>query len=103
MFVIITFVFYQVFLKLLSFHRFLSGIPSISICGTDKTVLYTVGQKTALKTYAISASGAITSDAVNSSASQYLCCFLAKEKKLIVYDLKNKIMLVSDDLKVSVA
>jgi len=57
--------------------------------------LYTFEQSPPGKTYPIGASGAITSEAEDGKNSQYLCCFQAKEKKLFVLDLKNKIMVVS--------
>lgn len=45
------------------------------------------------KTYPIGSSGAIISDKIDDT--EYLCCFLAKEKRIVVFDLTSKVIVVS--------
>ena len=47
------------------------------------------------KTYPIGASGAIISDVMDDNESEYLCCFLAKNKRMVVFELCSKIIVVS--------
>lgn len=44
------------------------------------------------KTYPIGSSGAIISDKIDDT--EYLCCFLAKEKRIVVFDLTSKTIVV---------
>lgn len=59
-----------------------------------KTVIYTYDQSPPGKTYPIGASGAIISDTMDSSGSEYLCCFLAKDKRMVVFELHTKTVVV---------
>lgn len=44
------------------------------------------------KSYPIGASGAIISDHID--GTEYLCCFLARDKRIVVFDLNSKIVVV---------
>ena len=70
-----------------------SNIGSICITGSEKTVIFSSGRIPPSKTYPIGASGAIISDSMD--GTEYLCCFLAKDKRIVVFDLKSKIIVVS--------
>uniref|UniRef100_A0A7S4S381 Uncharacterized protein n=1 Tax=Ditylum brightwellii TaxID=49249 RepID=A0A7S4S381_9STRA len=72
----------------------LRGVGAIAICGQEKTVLYTHDKTPPGKTLPIGASGAIISDIMDSQGSEYLCCFLAKEKRIVVFELKTKTVVV---------
>ncbi len=73
---------------------------SLSICGAQKTVIFTCGRSPPQgKTYPIGASGAIVSDLMefNEDAQEnceFLCCFLAKDKRMVVFELKSKKVVV---------
>lgn len=71
-----------------------NGIGSIAICGAEKTVIYTHDQSSPGKTYPIGASGAIISDVLDKSGNEYLCCFLAKDKRMVVFELRSKTVVV---------
>jgi hypothetical protein len=75
------------------------NIGSIAICGAQKTVIFSCGQSPPGKTYPIGASGAIISDLMDigetdSSQNEFLCCFLAKDKRMVVFELKSKKIVV---------
>lgn len=72
-----------------------SNIGSIAICGSEKTVIFTYDNVPPGKTYPIGASGAIISDIMDDNESEYLCCFLAKDKRMVVFELYSKIIVVS--------
>ena len=72
-------------------------VGSIAICGTQKTVIYTYGEHPAGKTHPIGASGAITSDLIGPNRNEYMCCFMAKEKRLLVFELRQKSIVVSSN------
>ena len=79
-----------------------SNIGSIAICGSEKTVIFTYDKVPPGKTYPIGASGAIISDRfhMDDNESEYLCCFLAKDKRMVVFELYSKTIVVSKiDLK----
>jgi hypothetical protein len=59
------------------------GVGSIAICGAQKTVIYTHDESPPGKTYPIGASGAIISDEMDNDGSEYLCCFIAKDKRMV--------------------
>ena len=72
---------------------------SISICGAQKTVIFSCGESPQGKTYPIGASGAIVSDLIEfdetrQTSSEFLCCFLAKDKRMVVFELKSKKVVV---------
>lgn len=70
-------------------------VGSIAICGTEKTVIYTFGEDPPGKTYLVGASGAIISDIIGPNKDEYLCCYMAKEKRLAVFELRKKAIVVS--------
>jgi len=61
--------------------------PSIAICGTDKTVIYSYGEDPSGFTFPSGASGAIMSDVLDDK--EYICCYTVKDKKLNIYDIKS--------------
>lgn len=73
---------------------------SVCICGSEKTVIFSPTCSPSSRTYPIGASGAIISDKFQES--EYLCCFIAKEKRVVVFDLVNKFVVVcSENVKPS--
>jgi len=70
------------------------GVGSIAICGAEKTVVYKQDRVPPGKTYPIGASGAIISDEMDKEGSEYLCCFLAKDKRMVVFELSTKTVVV---------
>lgn len=68
------------------------GVGAIAICGAEKTVVYNHDQEPRGKTYPIGASGAIISDEMNNG--EYLCCFLAKDKRMVVFELLTRTVVV---------
>ena len=74
------------------------SVSSVCVCGSEKTVVYSPMSESPARTYPIGASGAIISDKIQ--GSEYLCCFTAKEKRVIVFDLTNKIVVVSSRVHV---
>lgn len=72
------------------------SVSSVCVCGSEKTVIFSPLSKSPARTYPIGASGAIISDEFQ--GSEYLCCFIAKEKRVIVFDLVNKIVVVSSKI-----
>ena len=73
-------------------------IGSIAICGAQKTVIFHSEQSPRGKTYPIGASGAVISDLMDvddtDHKSEFLCCFLAKDKRMVVFELKSKKIVV---------
>lgn len=51
------------------------------------------------KTYPIGASGALLSDIIDETQSEYMCCFLAKEKRMVVFELALKAVVVELQMK----
>jgi hypothetical protein len=74
------------------------SVSSVCVCGSEKTVVYSPMSESPARTYPIGASGAIISDKIQ--GSEYLCCFTAKEKRVIVFDLMNKVVVVSSRVHV---
>ena len=70
------------------------GVGSVAICGADKTVVYKYDRSPPGKVYPIGASGAIMSDEMDNQGSEYLCCFLAKDKRMVVFELTTKTVVV---------
>jgi len=70
------------------------GVGNIAICGAEKTVVYKYDRSPPGKTYPIGASGAIISDEMDNEGSEYLCCFLAKDKRMVVFELSTKTVVV---------
>ena len=71
-----------------------SDIGAISICGSEKTIIFYHDKSPHGKTYPIGASGAITSDTFIDDGSEFLCCFLAKDKRMVVFELQSKTVVV---------
>ena len=71
-----------------------SGVGSIAICGAEKSVVYDIDGNPPGKTFPIGSSGAIISDILDEDGSEYLCCFLAKEKRMVVFELTSKTVVV---------
>ena len=46
------------------------------------------------RTYPIGASGAIVSDQMDEDGSEFLCCFLAKDKRMVVFELSTRTVVV---------
>ena len=57
-------------------------------------MLFSCDHESQGKTYPIGASGAIVSDLMEfddeSGDSEFLCCFLAKDKRMVVFELRSK-------------
>ena len=70
------------------------GVGSIAICGAEKSVVYDVDGNPPGKTFPIGSSGAIISDILDDGGSEYLCCFLAREKRMVVFELASKTVVV---------
>lgn len=68
------------------------SVGNICITGSEKTIIFSPDESIPAKTYPIGASGAIISDIID--GKEYLCCFLAKDKRIVVFDLKSKIVVV---------
>lgn len=73
-----------------------TNVGSISICGAQKTVILSHDRSPRGKTYPIGASGSIISDLRDEDGIQqeFLCCFLAKDKRMVVFELKSKKVIV---------
>jgi hypothetical protein len=70
------------------------GVGAISICGSEKTIVWRDDQDPPGLTYPIGASGAIVSDQMDEDGSEFLCCFLAKEKRMVVFELSTRTVVV---------
>jgi hypothetical protein len=70
------------------------GVGGMAISGSDKTIVYRDNEDPPALTYPIGASGAIVSDQMNDEGNEFLCCFLAKERRLVVFELKSRTVVV---------
>ena len=70
------------------------GVGGIAICGSEKTIVWRDNEDPPALTYPIGASGAIVSDQMDDEGSEFLCCFLAKEKRMIVFELQSRTVVV---------
>ncbi|CAJ1959779.1 unnamed protein product [Cylindrotheca closterium] len=70
------------------------GVGAISICGSEKTIVWRDDQIPPGLTYPIGASGAIVSDQMDEDGSEFLCCFLAKDKRMVVFELSTRTVVV---------
>jgi len=70
------------------------GVGGIAICGSEKTIVWRDNEDPPALTYPIGASGAVVSDQMDDLGSEFLCCFLAKEKKMIVFELQSRTVVV---------
>ena len=70
------------------------GVGGIAICGSEKTIVWRDNEDPPALTYPIGASGAIVSDLMDDEGSEFLCCFLAKEKRMVVFELQSRTVVV---------
>ncbi len=70
------------------------GVGAISICGSEKTIVWRDDQVPPGLTYPIGASGAIVSDQMDESGGEFLCCFMAKDKRMVVFELSTRTIVV---------
>ncbi|KAL3780138.1 hypothetical protein ACHAWO_008198 [Cyclotella atomus] len=75
------------------------GVGPIAICGSDKSIVFYHDLDPPAKTYPIGASGAVLSDVIDDSGSEYMACFLAKEKRMVVFELALKAVVVELQMK----
>lgn len=70
------------------------GVGGIAICGSEKTIVWRDNEDPPALTYPIGASGAVVSDQMDDMGSEFLCCFLARERRMIVFELQSKTVVV---------
>ena len=70
------------------------GVGGIAICGSEKTIVWRDNEDPPALTYPIGASGAIVSDQMDDEGSEFLCSFLAKEKRMVVFELQSRTVVV---------
>ena len=70
------------------------GVGGIAICGSEKTIVWRDNEEPPALTYPIGASGAVVSDQMDDIGSEFLCCFLARERRMIVFELQSKTVVV---------
>jgi len=75
------------------------GVSPIAICGAEKSVVWFSDRDPPGRTYPIGASGAVLSDIMDENQSEYMCCFLAKEKRMVVFELSRKTVVVELQMK----
>jgi len=76
------------------------GVSPIAICGQDKSIVwFSDDREPPGRTYPIGASGAILSDVMDKDQSEYMCCFLAKEKQMVLFELSRKTVVVELQMK----
>ena len=75
------------------------GVSPVAICGADKSVVWFTDRDPPGWTLPIGASGAVLSDVMDENQSQYMSCFLAKEKRIVVFELTQKTVVVELQMK----
>jgi hypothetical protein len=75
------------------------GVGPIVICGADKSVVWFNDRDPPGRTIPIGASGAVLSDIVDENLSEYMCCFLAKDKRMVVFELSRKTVVIELQMK----
>lgn len=70
------------------------GVGGIAICGSEKTIVWRDNEDPPALTYPIGASGAIVSDQMDDEGSEFLCCFLARDKRMVVFELQSRTVVV---------
>jgi hypothetical protein len=75
------------------------GVGPVVICGIDKSVVWFNDRDPPGKTIGIGASGAVLSDIMDEDLSEYMCCFLAKEKRMVVFELSRKSVVIELQMK----
>lgn len=67
---------------------------NITICGTEKTVILSCDDSPTATTYPVGAAGAILWKGLDENGPEYLACYQAKDKRIIVFDLKSNTVTV---------
>jgi len=75
------------------------GVGPIAISGPDKSLVFFSDRDPPGRTYPIGASGAVLSDIMDENYSEYMCCFLAREKRMIIFELTRKTVVVELQMK----
>lgn len=75
------------------------GVSPIAISGPDKSLVFFSDRDPPGRTYPIGASGAVLSDIMDENYSEYMCCFLAREKRMIIFELTRKTVVVELQMK----
>jgi len=75
------------------------GVSPVAICGADKSVVWFTDRDPPGRTFPIGASGAVLSDVMDENQSEYMSCFLAKEKRMVVFELIRKTVVVELQMK----
>eukprot|EP00986_Skeletonema_menzelii_P008117 scaffold3342_cov150-Skeletonema_menzelii.AAC.1 len=75
------------------------GVGPIAISGPDKSLVFFSDRDPPGRTYPIGASGAVLSDIMDEKYSEYMCCFLAREKRMIIFELTRKTVVVELQMK----
>lgn len=70
------------------------GVGGIAVCGSEKTIVFRDNEDPPALTYPIGASGAVVSDQMDDEGSEFLCCFLAKEGRMVVFELRSRTVVV---------
>lgn len=70
------------------------GVGGVAICGSEKTIVWRDNEDPPALTYPIGASGAIVSDQMDDEGSEFLCCFLARDKRMVVFELQSRTVVV---------
>jgi hypothetical protein len=70
------------------------GVGGIAICGSEKTIVWRDNEDPPALTYPIGSSGAIVSDQMDDEGSEFLCCFLARERRMVVFELQSRTIVV---------
>lgn len=70
------------------------GVGGIAVCGAERTIIWRDNEDPPALTYPIGASGAVISDEMDGRGSKFLCCFLAKERRMVVFELRSRTVVV---------
>lgn len=70
------------------------GVGGIALCGSEKTIVFRDNEDPPSLSYPIGASGAVVSDQMDDEGSEFLCCFLAKEGRMVVFELRSRTVVV---------
>lgn len=70
------------------------GVGGIAICGSEKTIVFRDNEDPPALTYPIGASGAVVSDQMDDEGSEFLCCFLARDRRMVVFELQSRTVVV---------
>jgi len=75
------------------------GVGPIAITGPEKSLVFFSDRDPPGRTYPIGASGAVLSDIMDENYSEYMCCFLAREKRMIIFELTRKTVVIELQMK----